>query len=289
MPKIEDNVSTWNSPSSWAGRGEEWSGPWGGSEPQWFGSLMPRLHAFVPTGTILEIGPGYGRWTRYLKGLCDALILVDLAERCIEACRQRFAADRHISYHVGDGRSLAQIQDHSVDLAFSFDSLVHAEADVLDAYARELARTLKPDGIGFIHHSNMGSLRHRAALARRVPERLRGPLTRRGLLVNVYAWRAETATAEGFASSCAEAGLACVGQEKISWYFGPHLIDTISVVTPHGSRWDRPNVVLKNPGFVEEARAIARLAPLYCTTSSPPAVAGAMSGDHPATSRSSFT
>ena len=51
------------------------------------------------------------------------------------------------------------VADRSVDFAFSFDSLVHADAEVLDAYAAELARTLAPDGVAFIHHSNLGAYR----------------------------------------------------------------------------------------------------------------------------------
>jgi 16S rRNA A1518/A1519 N6-dimethyltransferase RsmA/KsgA/DIM1 with predicted DNA glycosylase/AP lyase activity len=51
----------------------------------WRGMLRPRINAWVPTGTILEIAPGFGRWTRFLKDVCDRLVVVDLAERCIEA------------------------------------------------------------------------------------------------------------------------------------------------------------------------------------------------------------
>src|SRR3954471_18980047 len=167
---------------------------------------MPRIHPFVPTGTILEIGPGHGRWSQFLRDLCHTLVLVDVAENCIASCRARFAEAPNIHYHVGNGQSLDMLDDNSVDFAFSFDSLVHAEADVLAAYARELARVLKPDGIGFLHHSNMAAHARAAAFARRVPGPLRRRLTIRGLLVNVYAWRAESASAERFARDCHAAG-----------------------------------------------------------------------------------
>lgn len=253
----------WNAASSWASAGEEWSGPWGSSEAQWWGALLPRLHAFVPASRILELGPGYGRWTQYLRHMCDELVLVDLAENCIEACRARFESNPGIKYHVNDGRTLPMIADHSIDLAFSFDSLVHAEADALESYAVELARVLRTNGIGFIHHSNMAELTSKAARARRVPDRLRRQLTVRGLLVNLYAWRAETTSAEWFARKCAEAGLVCIGQEKIAWEFGRYLTDTISVVTPRGSRWERPNIIVENPSFIREAKLIARYSQLY--------------------------
>src|SRR3954466_10941849 len=254
MPDLEANIDTWNAGSSWSAHGEEWSGAWGGSEAQWWGTLMPRLHAFIPTGTILELGPGHGRWTQYLKDLCDDMILVDVAESCIDACRARFASADNLSFHVNDGKSLDGVPSQSVDLAFSFDSLVHAEADVLDAYARELARVLKPDGVAFLHHSNMGAYARAARVARRLPEPLRRRLTIRGLVVNLFAWRAESVTAELFARQCREAGLACVSQELIAWEYGRQLTDAISVVTPRGSRWEREPVVVENPRFMDEAR-----------------------------------
>jgi hypothetical protein len=49
------------------------------------------------------------------------------------------------------------IPDHSVDFAFSFDSLLHVEADLIEAYLNQLAVKLKPTGAGLIHHSNIGT------------------------------------------------------------------------------------------------------------------------------------
>ena len=66
MPTVTANLQAWNQDYEWLRQGEEWSSLWGNSEAQWLGSILPRVHAFIPTGTILEIGPGYGRWTAYL-------------------------------------------------------------------------------------------------------------------------------------------------------------------------------------------------------------------------------
>jgi SAM-dependent methyltransferase len=263
-----ENVEIWQATWDWSERGDEWSAWWGGTAALWYGALLPRIHAFVPTGTILEIAPGFGRWTQYLKDLGDQLVVVDLAERCIEHCRERFAEDTNIDYHVNDGRSLDMIEDGSIDFAFSFDSLVHVEADVLEAYAGELARKLKPDGIAFLHHSNIGHYRALIALARRIPERAVRPLVATGAAIDVFAWRAESVTAESFAAACESAGLSCVSQEKISWAAGLYLIDALSIITPRGSRWDRPHRSVSNPLFGQEARRMARL---YAASSYPSA------------------
>jgi SAM-dependent methyltransferase len=266
VPGVEENQTVWSAGWDWSTRGDEWSRWWGGSDAMWYGALLPRLHSFLPAGVVLEIAPGYGRWTQYLKDAADRLVIVDLAENCIEHCRQRFADATNIEYHVNDGRSLAMVEDGSVDLAFSFDSLVHAERDVLQSYVEQLARKLAPDGVGWLHHSNAGSYRGLAGLARRVPSRFLRPLIDRGLLVDIIAWRSESITADGFATLCDDAGLACVSQERIVWEHGPYLIDTISVFTRRGSVWERPRRTVANQHFRAEA---GRMAQLYARTSFP--------------------
>jgi SAM-dependent methyltransferase len=259
MPEVDQNLANWSSEWDWSNRGDEWSAWWGGTPALWYGALLPRIHAFVPTGTILEIAPGYGRWTQYLKDLCDRLVIVDLTKGCIDHCRERFADSHHIEYHVNDGRSLDMVEDGSVDFAFSFDSLVHAESDVLGAYLDQLASKLAPDGVGFLHHSNIADYAALTRLARRVPGRLVGPLVRRGLVINVIAWRAQSVSADSVAAQCERAGLTCAGQEKINWEHGRYLIDALTVIAPRGSRFDRPRAVVRNPLFTAEARRMARL------------------------------
>lgn len=259
MGGIDQNLEIWTESWDWSQRGDEWSAWWGGSEAMWYGALLPRIHAFLPAPTILEIAPGYGRWTHYLKDQCERLVIVDLSANCIEHCRERFADEDHIRYVVNDGRSLDDVEDKSIDFAFTFDSLVHVDAEVIGSYLRALARKLTPDGVGFFHHSNAGAYREIAALARRTPQRVLRRLVRRGLLPDLYAWRDETMTAAHFAELCGEAGLVCMAQERISWESGRYLIDALSLFTPVGSRWRRRPHVARNPRFGAEGRRMAAL------------------------------
>src|SRR4051794_7150548 len=236
MPEVDRNLANWSSDWDWSQEGDEWSAAWGGTPALWQGALLPRIHSFVPAGTVLEIAPAYGRRTQYVKDLCDRLVIVDLTEGCIDHCRQRFASADNIEYHVNDGRSLDMVEDGSIDFVFSFDSLVHAESDVLGAYLEQLARKLTPDGVGFIHHSNIGAYRTLTRIAHRAPGCAVGPLVRRGALINIVAWRAESVTADSVAAQCESVGLACVGQEKINWEAGPYLIDTLTVFARRGTR-----------------------------------------------------
>jgi ubiquinone/menaquinone biosynthesis C-methylase UbiE len=255
----------WDIHYSWPEDGDEWSMAWGGAEPQWFGTLLPRIHPFLPTGTILEIAPGHGRWTHFLKDYCSELVIVDLGAHCIEVCKRRFAACSHITYHVNDGRSLGMLPDRSIDFAFSFDSLVHAEADVIESYLNDLARKLKPNGCGFIHHSHIGAYRHAFSVMSKVPRRLRSRLERHGLLPQDF-WRAHSMTAQRFEQLCAGAGLACIGQELVTWN-SRILTDAFSMFTFNDSIWARPNRVFKNAGFMRAVNYGRQLAQHYARSS----------------------
>ena len=261
MPSVEENAVFWNVDHDWAGAGEEWSKPWGGSEAQWFGAILPRIARFLPAETVLEIAPGYGRWTSYLRQYCDRLVVVDLSSRCIEACQARFAGDDRIAYHVNDGRSLDMVEDESIDFVFSFDSLVHVEADDVASYAHQLARKLKPNGAGFIHHSNSGEYRWYFQAVSAVQGRPLNAMYKARIVDNLQS-RALSMDASRFCEQLEAAGLQCIGQELINWGTRRR-IDCLSTFTTRTSSWSRPNRVLVNRGFTAEAKAIKRRAHLY--------------------------
>ena len=107
MPTVEQNFSLWNEEHDWPLSGDEWSKSWGGAQAQWHGCILPRISPFIPAANILELAPGHGRWTQFLQAYAtSSLALVDLAPRCIAACRSRFSGLEHLRYHVNDGRSL---------------------------------------------------------------------------------------------------------------------------------------------------------------------------------------
>lgn len=265
MPTIEENRLLFGESYDWPQAGEEWSTPWGNAHMQWFGSILPRISAFVPTDTILEIAPGYGRWTVFLKDLCKRLIIVDLSERCIDSCRQRFADCSHISYFVNDGRSLEMVADDSVDFIFSFDSLVHVEDAVVKAYTTEFAKKLRPNGAAFLHHSNAGEYLNRVKVQRqlsKIPKFL-DLLIRLGIFDDVFQWRAKSMTAAKMAMFAQENDLQCVSQELVTWYTRSVLIDCLSTLVRRGSRWSRQNRVLRNAAFMREAKRLSALTHLY--------------------------
>ncbi|MEY2601919.1 MAG: hypothetical protein QOJ36_1238 [Verrucomicrobiota bacterium] len=236
----------------WKDAGEEWSVPWGSSAAQWFGAILPRIRDCLPAERILEIAPGFGRWTHYLKDYCRDLSIVDRTGECIEACRQRFAADLHVHCYLNDGRSLPMIPDASVDFVFSFDSLVHTKRDVVEAYLRELGTKLKIGGKGFIHHSNFGE--YASSFRERIPQALAKPLIK----AKIFDWahhRSPDMAAELFRSLCTDHGLHCLSQELVNWR-GRRLIDCFSTIMRSDMSVQTPTRRVRNPNFMREATKI---------------------------------
>jgi SAM-dependent methyltransferase len=238
----------------WKQAGEEWSEPWGTSQAQWNGTILPRIHDYLPARTILEIAPGFGRWTHFLKEYCDELWAVDKSNECIEACRQRFASTPHVRCYLNDGRSLSMIPDRSIDFIFSFDSFVHTNRDVVETYVRELRTKLKVGGKGFIHHSNFGEYVN--SRRERLPDVLAKPLIK----LQILDWahhRNPGMTAELFRALCEQNALHCITQELVNWR-GRRLIDCLSLFVRCDSAKQDPTKIIRNPNFMREAARIRR-------------------------------
>jgi ubiquinone/menaquinone biosynthesis C-methylase UbiE len=270
MPSITENLETWGKTYAWPQDGDEWSDSWGSSEAQWSGCLYPRIFPFLG-GRILEIAPGHGRWTQFLQDRCTSLIGIDLAESCVDQCKERFRGNPNLEFYVNDGMTFPMVENGSIDFVFTFGSLVHAEADVMASYTREIARVLKPRGVAFIHHSNLEAVRNRSLVyrvgraAKRTLSRLPGRMGE-SVKNRTYptAWRARTMSAAKMRAYVSEAGMWCAQQELMavindSWW----LTDCMSTIVnaPGG-----PCAILENRRFImEEAAAIKRISSIHAS------------------------
>jgi len=170
----QDNSPTENrrrwSGYDWSQRGEEWN-----ASPEWKHALIDNVLArWIPTGAItVEIGPGGGRWSEALLTRGSRLILVDVSERPLDLCRERFRGDSRVTYVLSSGSDLPGITDGSIDAVWSFDVFVHIAPRDQAAYLDEIARVLAPGGVAVVHHADG---RNRG----RLPSRLgwRAPMSR---------------------------------------------------------------------------------------------------------------
>jgi SAM-dependent methyltransferase len=239
MPEISWNKLFWDGQYEWPEAGEEWSETWGGSEAQWFGCLYPRIHRLLPARKILEIAPGYGRWTKYLLRECtEKLVGVDLSEECVQACRKYFAKVPYAEFVSNDGVSLDMVKDGTFDLVFSYDSRVHVEMDVHNQYIPQMIRKLTKCGAAFIHHSNMAEA---------------GDVVTGNSHV-----RAKSVSAGAIAKLVKDNGGVVLIQETHDWGGSGGLIDCITVFARKDGIHKGRDVCLKNHHFMDEAELIKK-------------------------------
>lgn len=243
MPSLEWNINTWNSNHPWEKLGEEWSDRWGGSEAQWFGTILPRIHRFLPAKNILEIAPGFGRWTKYLLKNTDSYVGIDLSKKCIDHCSSHFSKN-NTKFYVNDGISLDMVEDGAFDFIFSFDSLVHATLEIHKAYIPQIISKLSPNGVAFIHHSNFAESG--------APEISRGQFAPHG--------RGEDVSASAYANIVGLSGGQIVLQEILTWFCN-YTIDAFTIFSKKNN--DIDPIFIENKEFHLEAKHIQQTQSFY--------------------------
>jgi len=151
---LKENRKIWNS-YNWSQKGEEWTYD-AENSGDFKINLLEIMQKYIrPNSTILEIGPGAGRWTVYLQKLAKKLIAVDIAPNAIRECKKNLGSDiKNIDFHIIDNIDLKFIVDNSIEYVWSYDVFVHINPSDAEKYVTEFARILKKDGIAIIHHAN---------------------------------------------------------------------------------------------------------------------------------------
>lgn len=108
-----------------------------------------------PGDTVLEIGCGIGRMTRVLAGRAAAVLALDVSDEMLERARDLNAHLSNVSWLLGDGVSLAEVDDASVDACVSLVVFQHLpDAAIGLGYVREVGRVLRPGGWAALQVSN---------------------------------------------------------------------------------------------------------------------------------------
>lgn len=249
MPSVTQNEAVWGHDYHWNQGGDEWSDPFGGTDELWEKVILPRIGHLLG-GRTVEIAPGYGRITAKLLPLVEHLTAVDLNERCIDNCRERFAGSEKLALYTNDGRSLPMVPDRSVDFVVSFDALVHVDEDVMESYLDEIARVLTPSGAAFIHHSNVGSYLN--------PIGLLGARIRRRVNARTnHNWRGSDVSAATLRAHAHRLGLKLNVAEQITWR-SRLLNDCFSLFS-----WSGDELTTRNYRFFEKPGATAEALEAY--------------------------
>ena len=108
--------------------------------------------------TVLELGVGGGKTAALLRAHAGDLICADIVQEMLDATRERLGDDR-VRYVKLDGLSLDGIAEGSVDVFFSFDTMVHIEPRDIFNYLTRIPPLMRGKRLCVLHHGNMLSER----------------------------------------------------------------------------------------------------------------------------------
>jgi ubiquinone/menaquinone biosynthesis C-methylase UbiE len=154
---IEENRIRWNA-CDWSHASEEWTlhvKKNRGLDPnKWKASIVDEmiLKYIIKDSIVVEIGPGSGRWTEILQPMCLRLLLLDISDKCLSICKERFNTSENVEYYCIEGVTLNFIAENSIDYIWSYDTFVHINPSDTENYIKEFKRILKPGGYAVIHH-----------------------------------------------------------------------------------------------------------------------------------------
>ena len=133
--------------------------------------------------TALEIGPGGGRWTRYLLSF-RRVFVVDLHQELLDELAKKFRVP-HLIPIRGNGTDLTGIEPASIDYLFTFGVFVHLDAPIIAGYLRALFPIAKETANLVIQYSDKRkpeAARERS-FSENDPDRMRRMITDAGFIV----------------------------------------------------------------------------------------------------------
>lgn len=106
---------------------------------------------------VIELACGRGRHVPMYVDKARHITLVDILDKNIEFCKNRFSDYSKISYYKNDGFNLRELKSGQYTALFTYDSMVHFEMLDIYSYLIDIYRVLENGGYALFHHSNMHS------------------------------------------------------------------------------------------------------------------------------------
>lgn len=126
-----------------------------------------------PKEVAVEIGPGGGRWTRYLLGFRE-LYVVDYHAELLKELRKHFNRP-NMKFVKNNGCDFPGIPESVADFVFSFGCFVHLDTELIELYLSNLRQILKPGGNVIIQYSDKSKIMARInpGFSENTPDRMR--------------------------------------------------------------------------------------------------------------------
>ncbi|HXW92829.1 MAG TPA: class I SAM-dependent methyltransferase [Terriglobales bacterium] len=126
-----------------------------------------------PAHAAVEIGPGGGRWTRYLLGF-GKLYAVDYHAELLRELSKNFHPP-NLHFIKNNGTDFPGIAAQSIDYVFSFGCFVHLDTRLIEEYLQSLKGIVKSASNVVIHYSDkskvMAQLNH--SFSDNTPQKMR--------------------------------------------------------------------------------------------------------------------
>jgi len=101
----------------------------------------------------VEIGPGGGRWTRYLLGF-ETVYAVDYHQELLDELKRGFGSHANLRFVKNAGTDFPGIDENSIDYVFSFGTFVHLDLPLIAAYLTSIKTIIRPNATVVIQYSD---------------------------------------------------------------------------------------------------------------------------------------
>lgn len=109
---------------------------------------------YVKGKKVLDAACGEGYGSDILANYAKTVIGMDIDEGAISRAKEHYGNKGNLHYIVGSIASLNQIDDHSIDVVVSFETIEHVDEFIQNQYLNEINRVLKLDGVLFMSTPN---------------------------------------------------------------------------------------------------------------------------------------
>lgn len=117
-------------------------------------SPFAQLFEKLDLSNVIELACGRGRHVPKYADRAGNITLVDILDKNIEFCKERFKIFSNIEYLRNNGYNLEALPSNEYTSLFCYDAMVHFEMMDIYEYLKDIYRVLKSGGRALIHHSN---------------------------------------------------------------------------------------------------------------------------------------
>lgn len=117
-------------------------------------SEFKKLFDCLDLTNVIELACGRGRHVKQYLNRATDITLVDILQKNIDYCKNRFGKNNKINYYKNNGYNLSELPSNSYTALFCYDAMVHFELLDINSYLVDIQRVIKKGGKILLHHSN---------------------------------------------------------------------------------------------------------------------------------------